>query len=56
MQFVPQPSLSLQAGHADAYRAIAALTTTYDPLRQYIAVVLQPESVFYYQLDYGGEG
>lgn len=55
MMFVPQAGLRLQAGQADAYRAIAALTTTYDPTRQFIAVVLQPESVFYYQLDYGEE-
>jgi hypothetical protein len=52
MMFVTQSSLGLQAGQEEAFRAIAALTTTYDPLRQLIAVVLQPESVFYYQLDY----
>ena len=55
MMYVPQASLRLQAGQEDAYRAIAALTTTYDPTRQFIAVVLQPESVFYYQLEYGEE-
>jgi hypothetical protein len=53
MMFVPQPALQAQAAQSDAHRAIAALTTTYDPLREFIAVVLQPESVYYYQLDYG---
>jgi hypothetical protein len=55
MMFVPQHSLRLQAGQAEAFQAITALTATYDPLRQLVAVVLQPESVFYYQLDYGEE-
>jgi hypothetical protein len=55
MMFVPQPSLQLQGSREPAYRAIAALTTTYNPLREFIAVVVQPESVFYYQLEYGEE-
>lgn len=55
LMFVPQPALQAQATQSDAYRAIAALTTSYDPLREFIAVVLQPEAVYYYQLSYGGE-
>ena len=53
MMFVPQHSLHLQAGTEEAYRAIAARSTTYDPQREFDAVVLQPGPVFYYQLEIG---
>jgi hypothetical protein len=55
MLFVPQHGLQLQGAHEPAYRAIAALAATYDPLREYIAVVLQPGAVYYYKLDYERE-
>lgn len=55
MMYVPQHNFGLQAGFEEPFRAIAALTTTYDPLRQFIAVVLQPGSVYYYQLEHGEE-
>lgn len=50
MMFVTQHSLQLQSGSEEAYRAIAALGATYDPQREFIAVVLEPGAVFYYQL------